>query len=139
MVRTRQWVKLLQMANESGLSRRDWCEKNGISMNTFYYWQRKLRGLAFDKTMDHSLSDFSQNPDSNQNQDFFEISVPDPVSPAPFCGRPGPSVPDLSSSGSSGSGISIRSGAWTLDIAENFSRQTLRSVLEVMRDVQHSS
>lgn len=139
MVRTRQWVKLIQMANESGLSRRDWCEKNGISMNTFYYWQRKLRGLALGKTMNDSLSEFSQGPDSIPKQDFFEISVPEPVSPAPFCGQPGSSIPDRSSSGPSGSGLSIRSGAWTLDIAENFSRQALRSVLEVMRDVQHTS
>ena len=139
MFRTRQWVKLLQVANESGLSRRDWCEKNNISENSFYYWQRKIRRLALDKTAEKNLSGHSGNPASGQKQDFFEITVPEPASPAPFCGQPGPPAPGHDTSGSPESGLSIRFGGWTLDIAENFSRQSLKSVLEVMRDVQHPS
>ena len=139
MIRIQQWVKLLQMANESGLSRRDWCKENDISENAFYYWQRKLRRLALGQAVNDSTAFLSQTSDPDQRQDFFEITVPEPVSSAPFCGQTGRSVSGSGQSGSSESGLSIRAGAWTLDIAENFSRQSLRSVLEVIRDVQHSS
>lgn len=135
MVRTQQWVKLLQMANESGLSRHDWCKENGISENSFYYWQRKLRRLALDKAVDGPAAEYSQRTDSVQRQDFFEITVPDPDSPAPFRGQAGPSASGSDSAGPSESGLSLRFGEWTLDIARNFSRQALQAVLEVMRDV----
>lgn len=127
------------MANESGLSRHDWCKKNDISENAFYYWQRKLRRLALDQAVNNPIADLSQNPASDQQQDFFEITVAEPVSSAPFCGHTGSSASGSDRIGPPESGLSIRVGGWTLDIAENFSRQSLQSVLEVMRDVQHSS
>ena len=92
MIRIQQWVKLLQMANESGLSRRDWCKENDISENAFYYWQRKLRRLALGQAVNDSTAFLSQTSDPDQRQDFFEITVPEPVSSAPFCGQTGRSV-----------------------------------------------
>lgn len=37
------WAERILAFQESGLSRRDWCLKNGISQSTFGYWFRKLQ------------------------------------------------------------------------------------------------
>jgi putative transposase len=41
--RIQQWTKHLRDRKESGLSITAWCEVNGYSRNTYFYWQRKLR------------------------------------------------------------------------------------------------
>lgn len=42
-IRLQQWSELINSANKSGLSRKEWLEQNGISKDAFYYWQRKVR------------------------------------------------------------------------------------------------
>jgi len=41
--RMTQWSEILQDKSASGLTVREYCESNGLSINSFYYWQRKLR------------------------------------------------------------------------------------------------
>ena len=41
--RIEEWTQLLQEADSSGLTRKQWCEQNGISQWKFYYWQKKIR------------------------------------------------------------------------------------------------
>lgn len=36
------WLKRLSAFFESGLSRKDWCQQNGISQSTLGYWIRKI-------------------------------------------------------------------------------------------------
>ena len=42
-IRLKQWCELIEAANSSGLSRKQWLKENGISEDAFYYWQRKVR------------------------------------------------------------------------------------------------
>lgn len=42
-VRIQQWIKIIQEASASGLSKRDWCSQNGIPIRKFYYWHKKAR------------------------------------------------------------------------------------------------
>ena len=37
-----EWAQRVQACRESGLSVRQWCDENGLSAKTYYYWQRKL-------------------------------------------------------------------------------------------------
>ena len=37
-----EWAQRVQSCRESGLSVRQWCDENGLSPKTYYYWQRKL-------------------------------------------------------------------------------------------------
>ena len=37
------WAERIRTFQESGLSRKDWCLENGISLSTFGYWFRKLQ------------------------------------------------------------------------------------------------
>ena len=41
--RAQNWAMLIQECNNSGLTKREFCQKQGISEKSFYYWLRKLR------------------------------------------------------------------------------------------------
>jgi transposase-like protein len=38
-----RWSGIIRDRTESGLNVREFCEREGICENTYYYWQRKLR------------------------------------------------------------------------------------------------
>ena len=42
--RAQTWAMLIQECNNSGLTKREFCQQRGISEKSFYYWLRKLRG-----------------------------------------------------------------------------------------------
>lgn len=44
--RMAQWAPPLQACQASGQSIGEYCEATGISKNTYFYWQRKLREAA---------------------------------------------------------------------------------------------
>lgn len=48
-VRLAHWAKLIQQCNESGLSKKAWCEQNKINEKSFYYWQRCVRKALYDQ------------------------------------------------------------------------------------------
>lgn len=39
----REWSRIIAAANASEMKRKDWLELNGITKDTFYYWQKKLQ------------------------------------------------------------------------------------------------
>jgi putative transposase len=41
--RISQWTQALQERKESGESIKEFCQRKGVSRNTYFYWQRKLR------------------------------------------------------------------------------------------------
>jgi hypothetical protein len=38
------WQSRLMLAQESGLSQKDFCQSQNLSLSTFRYWHKKLRG-----------------------------------------------------------------------------------------------
>ena len=42
-VREHQWLTMVNEQKRSGLTIKAWCSENGISENSFYYRQHKLR------------------------------------------------------------------------------------------------
>ena len=57
-IRLRSWIDAVYEANSSGMSKKDWCEMNGISTRSFYYWQDKVRRyLAETELSDESAID----------------------------------------------------------------------------------
>ena len=49
--RLREWAQIHRRCQESGLSNRAFCRRNGIAEKTFYYWLRKLRETAIEKQL----------------------------------------------------------------------------------------
>ena len=41
-----EWKSIIETARSSGLTDKDWCLANGVSINTFYYNVRRLRRIA---------------------------------------------------------------------------------------------
>ena len=41
--KTALWAERLHAFQESGLSRKDWCQQNGIPQSTLGYWLRKIQ------------------------------------------------------------------------------------------------
>ena len=41
--RAQTWAMLIQECNNSGLTKREFCQQRGISEKSFYYWLRNLR------------------------------------------------------------------------------------------------
>ena len=45
-VRRANWASIISECSQSTLTKLEWCRQNGISIKSFYYWQRKLRKEA---------------------------------------------------------------------------------------------
>ena len=41
-----QWAQVIQARLDSGQNIKDFCQTSGISRNTYFYWQKKLRNEA---------------------------------------------------------------------------------------------
>ena len=41
--RSQTWAMLIEECSNSGLTKREFCRRRGISEKSFYYWLRKLR------------------------------------------------------------------------------------------------
>ena len=44
-IRYQRWVHVIQDWNNSGLSKRDYCQQNEIDEKQFYYYQRRIRAI----------------------------------------------------------------------------------------------
>ncbi|MCR5255345.1 MAG: hypothetical protein K6D96_05390 [Acetatifactor sp.] len=129
MMKIAEWSRLIKAANESHLSREKWCETNNVSESSFYYWQRKVRKYALD-----TIPGSDDAKPVNQAPDFYEITIPvENTAPIDVPSKsPAEKYPDVIADPGV---ITIRSGRFEIDIRESFSRQALKSVLEVIKHV----
>ena len=44
--RLSEWAQLVSQCRGSGMTVRQWCEENGISLSSYYKWQRKVYAAA---------------------------------------------------------------------------------------------
>ena len=64
-----EWLQLLQDADNSDMTRKQWCEANGISLRRFYYWQQKFR--------EHDQpDDIAEENGGSQVGTFCELQIP---------------------------------------------------------------
>ena len=80
-IRIRQWIGVIQEANASGMSKRSWCEQNGISLKQFYYWQKKIRDYTLAQTIspstvEHYNASYSSAGKERSQSVFCELPVP---------------------------------------------------------------
>ena len=76
-VRLQSWIPVLKAQAESGLNKREFCEKHGIPENSFYKWQRNVRKkLLTDGADMQSLFDTSEG---NGQGAFVELPMLQPV------------------------------------------------------------
>ena len=58
-VRLNNWAGIFHARKESGLTIKDWCSQNNVSLNAYYYWLRKLRKQTLQET---GITSAPQNP-----------------------------------------------------------------------------
>lgn len=65
--RARQWLQIMEAQAQSGLNKKEWCKRQGISRNQFFYWQKELRRMA------HAGELPIEAPSQEDETAFFEI------------------------------------------------------------------
>lgn len=77
-VRRSKWMDLIQQWAASGQTKVEWCRQNGISIKSFYYWQRQLRQEAYCQQVEQNAAvavpaEVRQTP----KPVFAEIPIPE--------------------------------------------------------------
>jgi hypothetical protein len=44
--RLKQWAKIIQTCQGSGMTVVSWCNQNNVKTKSYYYWLRRIRSLA---------------------------------------------------------------------------------------------
>ena len=137
MIRIKHWTDIVQAANESGMRKNEWCEKNGVNINNFYYWQRRIRKMALSESVRiaNKTSGGNSTTDVANDAKFFELSLQPGSSPLGVSSENAESFSSFISDQGSISGVSIRCGSFSIDVQEGFSKRTLSSVIEVLKNV----
>lgn len=65
--RVSQWIQIMEAQAQSGLNKEEWCKRQGISRNQFFYWQKVIRRMA------HAGELPMEVPPSEHESAFFEI------------------------------------------------------------------
>ena len=42
-IRAERWREIILAAANSGVTKKEWCRQNGVSLDSLYYWPHKLR------------------------------------------------------------------------------------------------
>jgi len=105
--RLKQWTKIIQTCQASGMTVVAWCAKNDINIKTYYYWLRRIRILA--------LESGKNRPCNN------EPSI------VPVAYQP--------SKASAAAAITIHLPSVSIDIHEGASRATIEDVLCALKSI----
>ena len=64
--RLENWTARIMACRSSGMTVRAWCQENGLSEKTYYYWQRRLFQTLSEQQGAHKTA-------------FAEVTPPQPV------------------------------------------------------------
>lgn len=125
-IRMQQWFELIQTWSASGLSKRQWCEENDVSLRKFYYWQDRIRQKLY--------GDMASKKETAMI--VKEPPLPEPTSPdlpasafaevplAPIETRnPDQFRPD----------VVVKAGGVTVELSDRAARNLLESIGEAIR------
>ena len=121
-VRIELWKNIIKDQAASGVGKSAWCRDNGVNPRAFFYWQRKLRNMALEEL---NVSEDNHLPRPSQpytpSTTFCEIS-------APVKNQSDPPV-NISSD------LTIEINGCRVLIGNSFSKESLASVIEVLKYV----
>ena len=117
-IRRAQWEQIVAEGNAAGISKKEWCAKNGIPEKSFYYWQRRFRKQIAEANACEPMDTISETSSS-----FVEL----PMNPPTTSDLKLP-APDLSPE------LMLQIGDCQLFIDGRVKEQTLSTVLKVIRN-----
>ena len=136
-IRRENWRRIVQECNnrKPGITKKEWCRSNDISVKSLYYWQRQFRNeaaVAAISAGSASFYDITSHLEADGTETF-------PVSglreePA------GTAVQETAPQGAPGTvpfpvpGIIVQTGECRIYVTDSAKRSTFRMVMEVLRD-----
>ena len=132
-----EWRQVVQDANNTMLSKREWCLQAGIPEKQLYYWQRKLREI------DKVDADKGGDPLEVQEESTFvelplkgpspEIAIPSDVSVVTQQSTSRSPKPRLAFSQPFIAEMAIQTEMFQVLIGGNVSENALRTVMRILR------
>ena len=127
-IRTEQWRQIVLEANESSLTKKEFCRQNGIKEKQFYYWQRKIRRqessrLRLEATLAPVESTSVVSSCSSSSFVTVNLSEPEDTSSLP-----------LSLSSTFHPELMIQMNGVNLFVVSSVHEETLQSVIRVLRN-----
>ncbi len=111
------WRERVIDANNSGLTKAEWCRQNNIKSKTFYKWQKIIQ--------DEEIERINNDTGPDQSLTFVEL-------PAVKDGHPGKPVQIPDSNLKFKPEIAINIGAQTVYVGKDVSEKTLATVVKVL-------
>ena len=122
-----KWAALFQEQASSGLHVKTWCDRNGISINAYYYWKRIVKEAYVDSILPdivpipvsdmHSLPSDPVRPDTSSHE-LYKLRDLRQSNPAQ------PSLPDA---------IIVSIGDIRIEFGSNTSDDTILRLIKVAR------
>lgn len=129
IIRIENWKRLILEANNSGLSKTEWCRQNNISSKTFFYWQRKIRLMEAQKALSSSeLPSVSTGQKTAISSDFVDMTHLYKETTAPT-----ESVPSGNSQSGFAPQLMLLANQYRILIGEDVREQTLSTVLRAIK------
>ena len=91
-----KWLEIIHQCRDSGLSNQQWCEENGISLKSYYYWLARIRKMAIEN-LPHKRSARTVSTELSEATVFAAIPVINhcPANAAPVTIRVGSAVIEI--------------------------------------------
>lgn len=70
-IRLRQWIGIIKECRSSRKSVKSWCEENGISEKSYFYWQRRAREAACQELTTYQEQQVTKAEPSQANTPAF--------------------------------------------------------------------
>ena len=103
--RLKQWSKIIQACQTSGMTVVSWCSQNNVKIKSYYYWLRKLRTIACETG--------SHVPNKTEQK----------IVPVPFHQT------------KDSAAVTIHLSSFCIDIHDGTSKQTIEAVLSALKSI----
>ena len=136
-IRRENWKRIVQECNnrEPGITKKEWCRSNDISVKSLYYWQRQFRNEAAVTAASAGQASFYDitshlEADGTAAAAASELRVPSTSMP----------VPGMATQDIPGAvpfpipGIVVQTGECRVYVTDSARRSTFRMVMEVLRN-----
>ena len=131
-VRMKKWAGIIQEAATSGLTKTEFCAREGISRRQFFYWQKQIREYVLENNPELGVSAHSQMHQIREVNSqimparpvFCEITPREDAHPAPAAHHPEATFSPEAM---------IQIGQYQIYVGDSVSEQMLSTILTVIR------
>ncbi|MCR5453046.1 MAG: IS66 family insertion sequence element accessory protein TnpB [Lachnospiraceae bacterium] len=118
----KRWKLLIEEQAKSGMKIIEWCRRNGITKDAFYYWRRCLQEEAYDEAVKQLPTRIINETSMVPHTEYVELN------PCP--------KKDISLSPNENKPVAvIRSGATSIEIMPGATEDIIKALMMVVRNV----